>query len=68
MAQRTKEVSSYIAQYPILSIPQSAHFTVWQTCSIEPHLGFSWKHTAMLHLMREDYSYKETGIAKSLFI
>ena len=33
-------VSSYIAQYPIIRIGQSAlNFTSWQTCSIEHHLN-----------------------------
>ena len=37
------KVRYYIAQYLILEITQSAlHFTPWQTCSIEHHLGFSW--------------------------
>ena len=55
-----KRQGSYVAQYPTLRIGQSAlHFTPWQTCSIEHHLGFSGKHSAMRQLIRKDYSYTD---------
>ena len=42
-----KKISSYIAQYPILRIAQSAYTLLpWQTCSIRHHLNFSGKHPA----------------------
>jgi len=52
------KLNSYIAQYLIIRIAESAlHFIAWQTCSIGHHLGFSGKHPATLQLMSEDYSY-----------
>ena len=52
------KVRSYIAQYPVHRTAQSAlHFTPWQTCSFQGHLNFSGKHSAMLQLLREDYSF-----------
>ena len=48
----------YIAQYPVLKIDEgSLHFTPWQTCSIEHHLGFSGKYPITLQLMNKDYSH-----------
>ena len=45
------KVSSYIEQYTILRTAQSTiHFTLWQTCSIEHYLSFSWKHLATDYL------------------
>ena len=56
-AEKVK-LSSYTAQYPIVSTAQSdLHVTPWQTCSIKHHLDFSGKYLATLQLMRKDYSY-----------
>ena len=41
-------VSSYVAQYPVLRIAQSAvHFNPWQICSIEFHFDFYVKHATI---------------------
>ena len=38
----TISLISYIARYPFFCITESAlHFILWQTCSMEHHLGFS---------------------------
>ena len=51
-----KKVSSYIAQYPVLGTAQSAlHTSPLADLFI---LDFSGKHSAMLHLLREDYLFK----------
>ena len=34
----------------------SLHFTPWQTCSFRHQLDFSGKHSAMLQLLRKDFS------------
>ena len=53
----TRNVCFYIAQYPVHWIAQSAlHFTPWQTCSFRHNLKVSGKHSAILQLLREDYS------------
>ena len=53
-----KKVRSYITRYPVLGTVQGAfHFTLWQTCSYQRNLDLSVKHTAMLQLLREDYSF-----------
>ena len=53
-------ISSYIAQYPVLRIAVSVlHFTSWQTCRYEHHLNFLGKHPAMLQLKaRRLFLYK----------
>ena len=54
-----KRVHSYIAWYPALWTAQSAlHFTPWQTYSFQHHCDFSGKHSAMLQLLHEDYSFR----------
>ena len=51
-------VMSYVTQYSILWIAQSAlDFTPWQNCSFERQVDFSRKHPATLQLMRDYYSY-----------
>ena len=53
------KVRSYIAQYPVLETAQSTlHFTHRQTCSFQGHFNFSWKHSAILQLLRKDYSFR----------
>ena len=44
--------------YSVVSIPldhsNRSHFTSWQTCSFRHQLHFSGKHSATLHLLRND--------------
>ena len=48
------KVSSLIAQLPILSIADNAlQFISWHTYSLEHHIEFSGKHSAMLQLMHK---------------
>ena len=47
------KIISYIALYPVL---RALHFTPWQTCSFQYHRNFPRKHSAMLQLLREDYT------------
>ena len=48
----------FVTQYPVLVIDQcDSHIIMWQTCSKEYYLVLPGKHPAILHLMREDYSY-----------
>ena len=55
---KIKTVSSHPAQYQIIRIGQSGfQFTLWQTCSVQQHLDFSWKLPAMLQLIHENYTY-----------
>ena len=63
------KVHSYIATLPFTLLLQNSavsnsqycskplHITPWQTCSIEHHLGFSGKHSAIWQLIHDDYSY-----------
>ena len=52
------KVNSYIAQYPILRIAQSALlFTPWQTSYIKHYLSFPGKHSAMQQLVHKEYLY-----------
>ena len=61
------KVSSYIVQYPVLSI---LHFTPSQTCSMKHHLNVFVKNSAMLQLMHEgcSYEYPPLSIARYSFL
>ena len=50
--------------------PVPLHFTPWQTCSFQRHLNFSGKHSGVLHLLHENYSfiYPPMSIARYSFI
>ena len=39
------------------TIQSDLHFTPWQTCSFQRHLDFNGKHSAILHILCEDYSF-----------
>ena len=53
------KVCSYIARYPVLGTAQSTlHFIPQQNCSFQGHFNFSWKHSAILQLLRKDYSFR----------
>ena len=63
-----KTVSCYIAHCPVLVTAQSAlHFT---PCSFQRHFDSSGKHSPMLQLLSEDYSfrYPPQSIARYSFI
>ena len=47
-------LSKCTSLYSTVSSPQLP----WQTCSFQCYLDFSGKHSAMLQLLREDYSFR----------
>ena len=46
---------------------RALNFTPWQTCSIQRHIDFSGKHSAMLQLLHED-RYPHMSVARYSFI
>ena len=58
IAVKEKGMFLYMARYPVRWTAQSdLHFTPWQTCSFWHQRDLSAKHSALLRLLHEDYSF-----------
>ena len=63
MCSKKVKARSYLTRYPVLGCSK---LNPWQICSFQHHIDFSWKYSAKLQLLREDYpfAYPPMSVAK----